>query len=383
MHLQIERFAPGGAVLTAPCLNKWLKEKEEELIQLTEQLAAIPSPSGQEGEKAFFVRNYLEGLGCQDVSIDEAGNVLYPWHCGNRYPVYSAHIDTVFGGLREIHPRRESGRLYAPSVGDNSVNVAGLLMLIKLLQEWKIQPDEGEGVLFALNTGEEGLGNLRGIRQIVADRRKQIDYVVALDLGGEKCYVTPVGSKRYNVTVRTEGGHSYGAFGNRNAIAALARLIDRLYAIQPPSQAKTTYNVGLITGGTSVNTIAQEASMTWEIRSESPGCLAQMDHLFLAEVDALRGLGDFSLEVIGERPCGQSADVSFLKDRVERAFAGAGQRVVFASASTDCNLPMSVGIPAVSFGVCKGVGAHTEEEYILLDTLLPGMEILLRFFFGL
>ena len=95
------------------------------------------------------------------------------------------------------------------------------------------------------------------------------------------------------------------------------------------------------------------------------------------------GLGDFSLEVIGERPCGQSADVSFLKDRVERAFAGAGQRVVFASASTDCNLPMSVGIPAVSFGVCKGVGAHTEEEYILLDTLLPGMEILLRFFFGL
>ena len=217
----------------------------------------------------------------------------------------------------------------------------------------------------------------------MADRQSQITYVIALDLGGENCYVTPVGSKRYNVTVRTEGGHSYGAFGNRNAIAALARLIDRLYGIVPPSRAKTTYNVGLIAGGRSVNTIAQEAKMTWEIRSEDPECLAEMDRLFCTEVEAARQLGDFSLEVIGERPCGRAADVSFLKQRVERAFAGVGKKVIFASASTDCNYPMSVGIPAISFGVCKGAGAHTQEEYILLDTLLPGMEILVRFFLDL
>lgn len=364
-------------------IKLWLQEHEEELIQLTGQLASIPSPSGREERKAAFVREYLERLGCRNVTVDRAGNVLYPWHCGGRYPVYSAHIDTVFGDLLEICPRREGSRLYAPSSGDNSVNAAGLLLLVKLLQERQVQPVDGEGILFAFNTGEEGLGNLRGIRQIVEDRREQIAYVVALDLGGEKCYVTPVGSKRYNVAVRTEGGHSYGAFGNRNAIAALARLIDRLYGLLPPSQAKTTYNVGLISGGTSVNTIAQEARMTWEIRSESPDCLAHMDRLFLEQVEALKEMGDFSLEVIGERPCGQTADVGFLKERVERAFSAVGQQVVFAAASTDCNLPMSVGIPAISFGVCKGAGAHTAEEYILLDTLAAGMEILARFFFDL
>jgi acetylornithine deacetylase/succinyl-diaminopimelate desuccinylase-like protein len=195
-----------------------------------------------------------------------------------------------------------------------------------------------------------------------------------------------VGSHRYRVTVRTEGGHSYGAFGNRNAIHLLSSMITTLYTVKVPKEgdSTTTYNVGLISGGTSVNTIAQEAEMLYEYRSDNMACLARMEEMFRGVVDAYRSMDiDVEVEKIGDRPCSGNVDPARLQALTDRAAASireiVGKEPVFCSGSTDANIPLSVGIPAICISGCTGGKCHTREEWLDTASLKDGMRFFMNF----
>lgn len=359
----------------------YIDEHREEALQLLIELAQIPAPSNHEQKRAAFCKAWLEKQGAKGVYIDEALNVIYPVGCTDDKPlvVYMAHSDVVFPDMERLPLRVEEGRIYCPGVGDDTANVAALLTVAKYIAQHEVNPSN-EGVLIVINSGEEGLGNLKGSRRIVTDFGSRIREFITLDGGGTGGVNRAVGSKRYRISVDTEGGHSYGAFGNRNAIAYLASMIDVLYTMKVPPKGKTTYNVGTISGGTSVNTIAQHAQMLYEFRSDERESLAVMEQHLNATVDLYRAKGvEVSVELVGDRPC--SGEVDEVRERALMGRAGAVCEKHFEgtmswhAGSTDCNVPLAAGIPAVCVGCYMGRGAHTREEYVEIDSLLPGLRV--------
>jgi len=209
---------------------------------------------------------------------------------------------------------------------------------------------------------------------------KRIEQFISFD--GVTDYITnkAVGSKRYKVTIGTEGGHSYSAFGNKNAIAYLASMIDTLYRMNVPQAGKTTYNVGLISGGTSINTIAQKAEMFYEYRSDEACDLAIMETLFERVIETYRAMQlAVEVEIVGERPCSGSVDMGALGELTDKAKAvveqETGRAPITHAGSTDCNIPLSMGIPSICFGCIKGGNAHTYEEWLEIASLEPGYRI--------
>jgi acetylornithine deacetylase/succinyl-diaminopimelate desuccinylase-like protein len=276
----------------------------------------------------------------------------------------------------------EADRICCPGIGDDSANVAALLMAAKYLAETGLQPKD-TGVVLVINAGEEGLGNLKGSRKIMERYGARVKEFISLD----GCYLSgadaAVGSHRYRIAIDTEGGHSYGAFGNRNAIAYLASLIDTLYTMKVPPMGRTTYNVGTISGGTSVNTIAQHAEMLYEYRSDDRRSLELMRQHLAAAIKFYRAKGvQVTVELVGDRPCGGDvpADAqAALNARVTAAVkARYGTEPSFIPSSTDCNIPLSLGVPAVCIGCYEGHGAHTREEYLLTKSLHPGRKLALE-----
>ena len=348
-------------------LFRWCDDHFPEQLQLLKDLAAIPAPSHQEHKRVEFIRQWLIRQGADRVIIDPALNVIVPFGCEGREDlrVFMAHTDVVFPDTEALPVREESGRLYAPGVGDDTANVAGLMMCVKFLlthPECVKTP-----MLMVFNSCEEGFGNLKGVRQIMADYAGRVAELISFDLGYNAIVKRAVGSERWLVRAQTCGGHSYSAFGNPNAIACLAELICQLYQ-QPIPQipdTKTTYNVGTIQGGTSVNTIAQSAEMTYEYRSDDHGCLQEMRRQFLELMEQHPAL---SIEPLGQRPCGNAVPQEAQERLLSRCAAVVetitGNTPVFCSASTDANIPLSLGVPATTFGLYLGAGAHTREEYI-------------------
>lgn len=361
-------------------------EQERPLVELIEALCKIPAPSHHEERRAAFVKAWFAENGFPDVTTDAAQNVIAPVNCapGREVVVFMAHTDTVFPDTEPMPLRRENGRLYCPGVGDDTANLAALMLAARY---FRAQPQTADcGFLFVANACEEGLGNLKGCRQLMQDYAGRVREVISFDGGLGSICNKAVGSARYRVAVRTEGGHSFGAFGNRNAIHALASMIGTLYTVKPPVEgdSKTTYNVGMIEGGTSVNTIAQEASMLYEYRSDSRVCLDKMKMMFESVVAAYRSMGvEVEVTLLGERPC--MGDVNparqrALEERLSAAIrAEAECEPFFHSGSTDCNIPFSLGIPAVCTGVYRGRGAHTRKEYIELASLPAGFRTMLAF----
>ena len=359
----------------------YIEAHQQEALDLLLELAQIPAPSHHEELRAGFCKTWLEKQGAQGVYIDDALNVIYPIGVGESNPlvVYMAHSDVVFPDTEPLPLRVEDGKILCPGVGDDTANVAALLTVAQYIAQNGLQTAD-EGVLLVINSGEEGLGNLKGSRKIMQDFGSRIREFISLDGGIGGCVVKAVGSRRYRVAVRTEGGHSYGAFGNRNAIAYLASLIDTLYTMKAPPKGKTTYNVGTISGGTSVNTIAQYAEMLYEFRSDERESLDIMEQHFNAAIDFYRAKGiGVEVELLGERPCSGEVDEAreeALKQRAaEAAKRYAGVETDFRVGSTDCNIPLSMGIPAICTGCYVGGGAHTREEWVQIDSLLPGLKI--------
>ena len=351
-------------------LKAYIQETLPELKELIIELCGIPAPSHHEEKRAEFCRDWLlrNGASPEQVRIDEALNVVceVPGET-EEVIVFMAHTDTVFPDRDPMPYHEENGRMFCPGIGDDTANLAVLLMLARYVLTRGLR--SRYTVVFAANSCEEGLGNLKGSFQLMKDYGSRTVEVVSFDGYYSGVANDAVGSTRYEVTVRTEGGHSFGNFGNRNAIHQLSRIINDLYGIEVPTRARTTYNVGVIHGGTSVNTIAQDASMLYEYRSEDLGCQEEMRRKFEAIVEQYRADGlEVEVRVLGNRPCAGEIDRERQQALTEEVTAlisrYSGEEPVVSASSTDCNVPLSMGINAICFGVCLGGGAHTREEWI-------------------
>ncbi len=364
-------------------LQPELAAMEQEALALLEKLCQIPAPSGNEDKRVDFVFRYLKEAGAEGVYVDEAKNVVFPYHADGKsdLTVFLAHTDVVFPDLTPLPYKEENGRLYAPGIGDDTVCLVQMLLTVKHLLQNDVKPKTG--LLFVANSCEEGLGNLKGIRQIVKDYDGRIGCVYALDCTYDEMITRCVGSHRYRVTVKTEGGHSFNAFGKPNAIAILSKLVSELYELDLPEKpnTKTTYNVGLVEGGTSINTIAQSASMLCEYRSDDLDCLSYMQESFASLVEAVKKRYTCSVfvEKLGDRPCAGNVDEAALAEMIARAKticeSRSGLPCAVQSGSTDCNVPQFYCIPAIAVGSYMGKGAHTREEYIEKDSVVIGLGI--------
>lgn len=362
---------------------KYLEDHNQETLDLLEELAKIPAPSGNEQLRAEFVKNWLEKVGAENVIIDSALNVLCPIGCENKddIVVFMAHTDVVFPDTTPLPFRKDDEYFYCPGIGDDTGCLAVLLMVVKYVVENKLVAPCG--ILFAANSCEEGLGNLKGIKQIMKDYDGRISAVYTFDGSYNHLVNKCVGSHRYEITFETEGGHSFGAFGKRNAIVAMSKLICDLYKCEVPKieDSKTTYNVGIVDGGTSVNTIAQNAKMLFEYRSDNIECLAYMKDFFERTIEDFKKLGmaDICVKLIGDRPCSKNVDENKLNKISELAVSicekYSGMKCTKQSGSTDSNIPMSLGVPSVCVGSQISYGAHTREEKLLISSIPVGLKI--------
>lgn len=365
-------------------LETYIAAHFDQAIELLRTLGQIPAPSHREEKRARFCLDWFRQQGAEDVYVDEAQNVVcrIPGKEPEPVVVIMAHTDVVFPDETALPLREEDGRLFAPGIGDDTANLVNLMMAAKYVLEQGCQPEVT--LLLVANACEEGLGNLKGSRQIWKDYGTRIREWISFDGNLGDCVNCAVGSHRYRVTVKVQGGHSYGDFGRENAIALLAEIIHDLYQIQPPTETKTTYNVGTIEGGTTVNSIAQQASMLYEFRSASQACLKEMEAQFEAVIQKWRESGegrDISVEVLGIRPGNGPVD----REKLE-ALTRASVAVIEActqgpatvkAASTDANIPLSEGVPANTFGTVRGGLAHTREEWIEIASMREGMKVAL------
>ena len=261
--------------------KQFIDSHKEEAFELLKTIAQIPSPSNHEERRMEFCKKWLEDMGAEGVYTDEALNVVYPVGVKENGPVvvFMAHTDVVFPDTDPLPWKEEGGKLCCPGVGDDTANLVNILMIAKYVTQAGLQP-AGAGILFVCNSGEEGLGNLKGSRKICEDYGDRIQAFYSFDGKLDSVTNRAVGSSRFLVTAKTQGGHSYGDFGRENAIEKLAAVIEEIYRIQVPAEGKTTFNVGTISGGTSVNTIAQEARMLCEFRSDNKAGLDYMKEQF-------------------------------------------------------------------------------------------------------
>lgn len=359
----------------------YMDAHRQEALTLLTELAQIPAPSLHEEQRAAFCRDWLIAQGARGVYMDEAKNVIYPIGCTQNNPlvVFTAHSDVVFPDTERLPLRVADGRIYCPGIGDDTANVVALLMTAKFIAENSLRPN-GCGVLLVINSGEEGLGNLFGCRAVMARFGSRIREFVSFDSHDCVCNYRAVGSRRYSVEAETAGGHSFQNFGAENAIEHLARLITALYAQPLPLTGKTTYNVGIIRGGTSVNTIAQHAEILYEFRSDTASSLESMEEQFRGILDVCRAQGmKLRATAVGERPCGAKVNEAAQKAMIARANEAAqrfyGRTLSFVPASTDCNLPLAAGIPSICVGCYSGASSHTREEYVEVESLLPGLKV--------
>ncbi len=357
-----------------------------QVLELTEQLAVIPAPSGREEQRTAYCLRWLQKhLQEKRVFADEVGNVCAEFGDTEHDPIVllMAHTDIVFDRETPLLLRREGDRLYCPGIGDDTVHVAMLLHCAGWLS--MRPPRKGLSFVCAANVCEEGEGNLRGCRSLMERYGSRLREVISFDSVLSKLNTDAVGSMRYRITAETGGGHSFRDFGADNAIALLASLVAALDRQPLPAGGVTTYNFGRISGGTTVNSIAARAELLYEFRSDRHANLLQMERQLVsltAELDrrCRKNGGTLQVESIGVRPCAKGVDPvaqEALIQRAEAAFDGL-PKPVRAPASTDCNLPLSMGIPAVCIGLVDAGGAHTTSEYIRPDSISDGVEVALR-----
>jgi acetylornithine deacetylase/succinyl-diaminopimelate desuccinylase-like protein len=366
------------------------------IAELTVEIQQIPAPTDQEEARADWVAQAMQMLVMEDVSIDAHRNVYgrIPGRQPGPALMVSAHTDTVFPMETDLTFRQDqaSGHIFGPGIGDNSAGVAGLLAVADGLQTLLHQdPDlvPPVDIWFVANSGEEGLGDLRGMRAAV-DRLAKLPHglgasLVIEGMGMGRIVHRALGSKRLRISVQAPGGHSWGDFGAGSAVHVLTRLAADLSQLKVTKRPKSAFNIGRIWGGTSVNTIAQQAALELDMRSESPSGLARLveqtrdivAHHRRAVVDD----PDVSIhvEVIGDRPAGEIPKNHFLVRAAGQALTAAGLNEApdLRISSTDANVPLSRGIPAVCVGITQGGDAHRLSEWITPEPLGRGTAHLL------
>ena len=351
------------------------------VIELAIQIQQIPAPTFQEQTRAEFVQGLFLAEELDDVCSDKTGNVLARLKGdGNENPlVVSAHLDTVFPKETNLRVTRGSELIHGPGLGDNSLGVASLFGLLWSLRERGLQL-RGD-VWFVANVCEEGLGDLHGMKAVVDRFGEAVHaYLVLEGLALGHVYHRAVGVKRYRVTARTSGGHSWSDYGQPSAVHELAKLVVALTSLELPSHPRTTMNVGKISGGTSVNVIASEASFDLDLRSEGQETLATL--ISAAEKlihKANRSGVSIQAQVIGHRPAGEISVSHPFVLLAKNCLRELGLESGLISGSTDANVPLSRGYPAIVLGVTTGGGAHTVHEYINTPPIAQGLEQLVKF----
>ncbi|RJF91582.1 M20/M25/M40 family metallo-hydrolase [Sphingomonas cavernae] len=361
-----------------------------EIIALTE----IPSPPFGEAKRAAAYREMLARHGLTDIETDAEGNVMGLRRgtapAGGKVIVVSAHLDTVFPAGTDVKVRREGTKLHAPGIGDDSRGLATMLAWIRALDAAKIRTRHD--VLFVGTVGEEGQGDLRGVRHFFTQGKYKDRVAAFYSVDGiDPAQLThaAVGSKRYRVTFKGPGGHSFSAFGIVNPMAAAARAITDLYEIVPPAQPKTTYAAAVVGGGTSVNSIPDSVFVEFDMRSESAAELDGLEKRFLATVDravaaenAARSTREGAITAekkkIGDRPAGVTSRTAPIVTFTAAAARAQGFSPEYEASSTDANVPISLGVPAITIG-SGGTGerAHSTDEYIDVEATesLRGLQV--------
>jgi tripeptide aminopeptidase len=387
---EVARLAASPEVRSA---FNWFRTQEPQLVQWQMEMARIPAPPFGESARGAWLAERFREVGLDDVRIDDVGNVfgIHPGF-GRRYVALSAHIDTVFPANTPLNIRQQGSRLYGPGVSDNGAGVTAMLGIAALLRTVRLR--HALPFVFVGNVGEEGEGDLRGMRHIFSTPRwkDSIACSVVLDgAGADTIVAEALGSRRFEVIVRGPGGHSWSDFGAPNPIVILAKAIETFTATPVPAMPKTTFNIGVIRGGTSVNSIPESASMKVDIRSTS---MTEMERLEQGLRLALnRAIEDETMEsqmrssslsvsqsasmtqkrapgvscevvVIGSRPAGElqpGARILQVIRAVDTQLSNAAQ---VQRASTDANIPLSLGQEAIAIGGGgSGGGAHTLQEW--------------------
>ena len=365
-------------LMAAPAVQRLLDAVRDDHAQATvdlRRLTEIAAPPFKEQPRAEAFLASLKALGLNDASIDGEGNVLGLRKGRGQGPtlLVSAHLDTVFPAGTDVTVKEHDGRLHAPGISDNTRGLAVLLSWLRVLQAQQIRT-EGD-LLFAANVGEEELGNLRGMKRIFAER-PEIDGMLALEPVPEgSVLIFGTASRRYEVVFSGPGGHSFGAFGQvPSAIHGMGRAIAKIAELRTPRFPRTTFNVGTVGGGTAVNAIAPEARMAIDIRSDAIGPLLATEKKIFAAIDAAvaeenRRWGVDTLRVsrrlIGDRPGGRTPSDAAIVEAAVRANTAFGRRTQFRGGSTDANVPMSLGIPAIVVGSGGLTGGfHAPDEWI-------------------
>jgi acetylornithine deacetylase/succinyl-diaminopimelate desuccinylase-like protein len=370
----VARLAERGAVHDA---FAWFRSHARELEDLQLEVTAIPAPPWGEAARSEWMRTRFESSGLSDVQQDDLGNV-FGFRLGRDASApavaISAHLDTVFPPGTPLHVRREDNKLWGPGISDNGAGLTALLAIAGALHDTEIEHEAP--LLFIANVGEEGEGNLRGMRHIFAQKQwaNSIGPTIVLDGAGADTVITEaLGSRRYEVSVTGAGGHSWSDFGVPNPVVALARVIQRFSETSVPSKPKTTFNIGTIEGGTSVNSIPQSAAMRVDTRSAS---VEQLDRLERALREAVReGVAETNrrkrqeglkaeVAIIGDRPAADLPADSRLLEAIRAVDMQLNNLSRIQRASTDANIPLSLGREAIALGAGgNGGGAHTLNEW--------------------
>ncbi len=361
-----------------------LINQETNLVELIIAVQQIPAPTFEEAKRACFVEEHFLNIGLQEVHQDKLHNVYGCWpgtKSESSIPVIiTAHSDTVFPIATELENRREDQLLFGPGIGDNSTGVAGIIALAKMLNTFNLQPKAD--IWFVVNVGEEGLGNLRGMRAVVERFDKNARYIVVEGGSFGQIIYKGLGVRRYRITIDTHGGHSWGNFGQPSAIHELGKLIAEIAKLQVPLKPKTTYNMGVIEGGTTVNSIASFASVLLDLRSEQSADLeklvAQVKNIVESRrMATIKQNQDvvFHMELVGNRPAGQISRNDSLVRMAESSLKEVGwPHVTNIIGSTDANIPLSQKISCVCVGLTTSGNSHRIDEYIDLTHLQSGMK---------
>lgn len=361
-----------GIAAALDSIRVWQGWTLEQQIDLTE----IEAPPFKEARRAAEFRRRLLALGYSDASIDAEGNVIAALTGDEGGPVVmiSGHLDTVFPEGTNVTVTRTGPYVAAPGIADDSRGLAVVLTVARAFRSVDLKP-RGT-VLFVGTVGEEGQGNLRGVRHLFADEfARRIDYFISVDGTGYGITSAAVGSTRYRVTFRGPGGHSYGSFGMPNPVHAMGRAIATIADFDIPFDPRTTFSVSVASGGTSVNSIPMTASFDIDMRSEEPSELEELDRRVVKAIDDALAAEkarwprsgaslELQIDTIGIRPAGRQPSSAPI---VRVALAAAhvlGQRSRLVASSTDANIPISMGIPAIAIdGGGRGGGSHTLNEW--------------------
>jgi tripeptide aminopeptidase len=372
-----DRAAPGENARVQAALDA-VEKTEPATIAAQVRLCEVPAPPFGEGARAGVVRDMLQSAGLKNVRLDREGNVVgeRPGRSPRPNVVLAAHIDTVFPEGTDVKVTRSGAVLRGPGIGDNCRGLAVLAAVARAIEAAGVETDGS--LTFAATVGEEGLGDLRGVKALLAETLKgRIDYFVALDGSGSSITNVGVGSRRYRAAFRGPGGHSYNNFGRANPVNALGRAVARISDIQVPPAPMTTFNVGRIGGGTAVNAIPEEAWMEVDLRSTDQAALERLDRSVqqalrqAVETENARwkqnGAVSVTVERVGDRPGGRTDERSPIVQAALAASKTVKLPARLVENSTDANVPMQLGIPAISIGA-GGSGANTHSLAETFDT---------------